>query len=225
MNTNINRKRDYVQITSQIIEKEGIEAVNIRKIARKAGCTSAVLYKHFENLEHLIVLASVHFLEPYITEFQIVNKRSDISSIQMDLYLWKIFIREAFQNKIYYEKMFFGPDREMLEDYVYEYYTLFPDRAKEFDGFSASIIFSSNLTEREYLRLRRASHEGLITPDHAWLLSRLAVAVFNGMFIQYNFTKNDRGEMQIAMDDCYELIFLLFQNFVEPGTDLNIENL
>ena len=225
MNTNIDRKRKYVQITGQILESEGIKGVNIRRIAKEAGCTSAVLYKHFDNLEHLIILASVHFLAPYIREFRRITKRTDITSIQMDLYLWKFFIREAFINKPYYEMMFFGPDRDMLEDYIYEYYSLFPDVEKDFDGFSASIIFSNNLVEREYIRLRRAAHGGLITMDNARLLSRLSTAVFNGMFVQYNFEDEDRGALQLAAEDCYELILELFRRFVNPGTDLNIDKI
>ena len=223
MNTNIERKRSYVQITARILESEGIKGVNIRRIAKEAGCTSAVLYKHFDNLDHLIMLASVHFLEPYIREFRRVAKRRDITSIQIDLYLWKFFIREAFMNKPYYEMMFFSSDKDMLEDYIYEYYSLFPQEEKDFDGLAASIIFSNNLTEREYIRLRRAAHEVMITLENAKLLSRLSTAVFNGVFIQYNFVENDRGALQMAADDCYQLILELFHRFVNPGTDLNID--
>ena len=88
MNLNPERKVKYIQITSQILEHEGMSGVTIRKVAEKAGCTSAVLYKHFENKEHLIMLASIKFLEPYISEFLVQTARTDISSIQMDLLLW-----------------------------------------------------------------------------------------------------------------------------------------
>ncbi|MDD7208845.1 MAG: TetR/AcrR family transcriptional regulator [Lachnospiraceae bacterium] len=223
MNINTDRKRKYIQITSSILEKEGVKGISIRRIANEAGCTSAVLYKHFDNLNHLIILASVKFLEPYITEFIRVTRRKDISSIQMDLYLWKFFIRESYKNKPYYMQMFFSPDREMLEDYIYEYYTLFPDEEREFDGFSASIIFSNNLEEREHIRLRRAAHENLITADNAILLSRLSTAVFNGMFLRSPDYSDDRGAWEMAADDCFRMILELFRRFVNPGTDLSIE--
>ena len=48
------RKIRYIEITSEILQQEGIESVTIRKVAERAGCTSAVLYKHFENKEHLL---------------------------------------------------------------------------------------------------------------------------------------------------------------------------
>lgn len=225
MNTNIDRKKKYIRITGEILEKEGLQGVNIRRIAKAAGCTSAVLYKHFDNLEHLIILASIRFLEPYVREFQRTTKRTDITSIQMDLYLWKVFIYEAFRNRQYYELMFFSQDRDMLEDYIYEYYSLFPEMEKDFDGFSASIIFSNNLVEREYIRLRRAAHEGLITQNNARYLSRLTTAVFNGIFIQYDFSENDTTGMELAAEDCYMLILELFRRFVKPGTSLDIDNL
>ncbi|HIS64140.1 MAG TPA: helix-turn-helix transcriptional regulator, partial [Candidatus Avoscillospira avistercoris] len=72
------RKIRYIEITSEILQQEGIESVTIRKVAERAGCTSAVLYKHFENKEHLIMLASVRFLEPYIIEFIKLSSREDL---------------------------------------------------------------------------------------------------------------------------------------------------
>ena len=219
---NLERKIRYVQITSEILEQEGIEGVTIRKVAAKAGCTSAVLYKHFENKEHLIMLASVKFLEPYIVEFIKQTTRTDINSIQMDLLLWKFFIYEAFRHKPFYELMFFSEYRDMLEDCVYEYYQMFPDVQQQFDGFAASIIFSNNLSEREYIRLRRAAHSNLITMENAKFLSRLTVSVFSGIFHQYGSDMTET-DIRFASEDCYQLIYALFQHFLEPGAEMDAE--
>ena len=223
MNINTNRKREYIQITSHILETEGPEGIKIRRIAEAAGCTSAVLYKHFQNLDHLVMLASVKFLEPYITKFREVTRRKDISSVQMDLILWRFFIREAFSKKPYYEMMFFCSRQEQLEDYVYEYYQLFPEEVKEFDGFGASIIFSNNLREREYIRLRRAANAGALTMDDADLLSRLATAVFKGMFVEYPYEPGKSDHLEAAAEECYQLILELFKKFVKPETILDVE--
>ncbi len=221
MNLNPERKIKYIQITSEILEKEGIEGVTIRKVAQKAGCTSAVLYKHFENKEHLIMLASIRFLEPYIVEFMRQTVRKDITSIQMDLLLWKCFIYEAFKNKPYYELMFFSDQKDMLEECVYEYYQMFPEVNKNFDGFAASIIFSNNLREREFIRLRRAANAGLITMENAALLSKLSTAVFDGCFSHYSKAMMTEKEMELATEECYDLIYVLFERFAEPGVELD----
>ena len=215
------RKIRYIEITSEIQQQEGIECVTIRKVAERAGCTSAVLYKHFENKEHLIMLASVRFLEPYIIEFIKLSAREDLSSIQIDLLLWKCFIDEAFRNKPYYELMFFSDHRDMLEDCVYEYYQMFPEVQRRFDGFSASIIFSNNLQERELLRLRRAAHAGVLSLEDAALLSRLTVAVFNGIFTQYSGITMTDSQIRSAADECYQLIYTLFQRFLPAGVPLD----
>ncbi len=215
------RKIRYIEITSEILQQEGIESVTIRKVAERAGCTSAVLYKHFENKEHLIMLASVRFLEPYIIEFIKLSSREDLSSIQIDLLLWKCFIDEAFRNKPYYELMFFSDHRDMLEDCVYEYYQMFPEVQRRFDGFSASIIFSNNLQERELLRLRRAAHAGVLSLEDAALLSRLTVAVFNGIFTQYSGITMTDSQIRSAAEECYQLIYTLFQRFLPAGVPLN----
>ena len=215
------RKIRYIEITSEILQQEGIESVTIRKVAERAGCTSAVLYKHFENKEHLIMLASVRFLEPYIIEFIKLSSREDLSSIQIDLLLWKCFIDEAFRNKPYYELMFFSDHRDMLEDCVYEYYQMFPEVQRRFDGFSASIIFSNNLQERELLRLRRAAHAGVLSLEDAALLSRLTVAVFNGIFTQYSSITMTDSQIRSAAEECYQLIYTLFQRFLPAGVPLD----
>lgn len=224
MKQNPERKAKYISITSRILEEEGVDGVNIRRVAAEAGCTSAVLYKHFENRDHLIMLASVKFLEPYILEFKKQAKRSDINSIQLDLILWKYFIQEAFSKKPFYERMFFGSERETLEECVYEYYQLFPKQQKDFDGFEASILFNNDLTDREFVRLRRAANAGLITMDNAALLSRLSTAVFRGVFMLYPYSemKENKAALEMAAQDCYQLIYELFCKFVNPGIDMEI---
>ena len=56
----------FVDATIEIIEKEGYEAVTIRKVADIAGYNSATLYNYFDNLEHLLFFASMRYLQDYI---------------------------------------------------------------------------------------------------------------------------------------------------------------
>lgn len=225
MTMSVNDKRiEYIEIATRILEEEGIDALSIRRVAKEAGCTSAVLYRHFENKNHLLLLASVKFLIPYIQELMFQSSRKDISSIQIDLLLWRKFINEAFHNCVYYEQLFFGDQREMLSECIYEYFSLFPEANEMFDGYSASIIMNSNLHERELIRLRRAANEKYITLDNAKLLSRLTTAVFNGMFKQIPPMKHDEVSLQMMADECYDLIYQLFKRFVKHGTVLGVED-
>lgn len=220
MNLNPARKRKYVEATAEIIANEGTAGVNIRRVAEAAGCTSAVLYKHFENKDHLVILGSIRFLEPYIVQFMDISKRKDLNSIQMDLLFWKAYIDEAFRNKAVYEMLFFGKYKNMLEEYIFEYYQMFPDFLGQVDGYMVSVIFNSNLVERELIRLRRAANEGLITMESATTLSRLCPTVFYGMLIQCPDTGLNEEDLADAAKDCYQLIYSLIVSFVKPGVEL-----
>ncbi|MGN0204222.1 MAG: TetR family transcriptional regulator [Coprococcus sp.] len=220
MNLNPARKRKYVEATAEIIAREGTGGINIRRVAEAAGCTSAVLYKHFENKDHLVILGSIRFLEPYIIQFMEISKRKDLNSIQMDLLFWKAYIYEAFRNKAIYEMLFFGKYKNMLEEYIFEYYQMFPDFLGQVDGYMVSVIFNSNLVERDLIRLRRAANEGLITMEDATTLSRLCTPVFHGMLIQYPDTGLSENDLVYAAEDCYQLIHSLFVSFVKPGVEL-----
>ena len=223
MNRNYERKIRYVQITGDILQREGMDGVSIRRIADQAHCTSAVLYKHFNNKEHLIMLASVRFLEPYINAFIELNARQDLSSLQMDLMLWRLFIVEAFNNMPYYKLLFFEAPKEALEDCVYEYFQMFPDTRQQFTGLTASIVFSGDLADRELIRLRRAANEGEITLENARLLSKLTVAVFDGVFMQHARPGADNTDADQAADQCYEMIEVLFRQFAKTGVKLNLD--
>lgn len=215
MNTNIERKKKYIKIAYEILENEGIEGIKIRKIAEAAGCTSAVLYKHFDNLEHLLILASVRFLEPYIRRFKEVESDRQLNPIEADLILWKAFIEEAFHNLPFYDAMFFGGYKDQLESTIYEYYQLFPEELQDFDGFSVSILFSNDLNEREYIRLRRAANEGLLTMGDARMLSRLSVAAFHGLLLEHRHDYKEKGVAEAASKECFFLIRELFQRFLK----------
>ncbi len=198
-----------------------MDALSIRRVAKEAGCTSAVLYRHFENKEHLLMMASVKYLGPYIQELIKQSERTDITPIQMDLILWKKFIYEAFHGHYYYQVLFFSGCKGSLSEYIDEYYRLFPQEQKKFDGKIASIMVSSNITERERIRLEMAASEGYISKENANLLAKTASAVFAGMFFQIPNDAKEEELIQMAKE-CYQMIYELFKKFVKRGTQLDI---
>ena len=58
----------------------------------------------------------------------------------------------------------------------------------------------------EYIRLRRAANAGALTMDNADLLSRLATAVFKGMFVEYPYEPGKSDHLEAAAEECYQLI-------------------
>lgn len=213
---------EYVRIATRIMEEEGPKALNIRRVAKEAGCTSAVLYRHFEDKEHLMMVAAVKYLTPYIEKFVTQYIRTDISYIQKDLVDWKMFINEAFHNKIYYDLFFLGQQKATIADCIFEYYQLFPEEQKQFDGLTASIAMSTNLMERAQIALRRAANYKLITVENADMLAKLAVSVFYGQFMLLPSEGVDDETATVLAEECYQLIYELYTKYVNPGTVLDV---
>ena len=96
----------FVDATIEIIEKEGYEAVTIRKVADIAGYNSATLYNYFDNLEHLLFFASMRYLQDYIDQLPIYIKNAN-NSRDVYLLVWQCYVDCAFRNpKIYYAIFF-----------------------------------------------------------------------------------------------------------------------
>lgn len=58
----------FINATIELMEKEGIENLTIRKVAEQAKYNSATLYHYFSNLDELELFASVKCLDEYMQE-------------------------------------------------------------------------------------------------------------------------------------------------------------
>ncbi|MDO5409864.1 MAG: TetR/AcrR family transcriptional regulator [Lachnospiraceae bacterium] len=209
------KKRAYVQAVYRIISEEGFEGVKIRRIAKDVGCTSAVLYKHFDNLDHLITLAAIKFLGGYIRRYQECVRRRNDNAIEYNLMMWKIFIDESFKNVPIYEKLFFGPYTDQLSDAFYEYYQLFPGEIYELDGYTTSILLNGDLEERELIILRLAANKGLITLEAAKLLSCVNVMIYHGFLKKYENSYQEEGVAEKAARECYHAISEITRKYLK----------
>lgn len=55
----------FVDCTCAIIEQEGMQQLNIRKVAQMAGYHSSTVYLYFKDFPHLILQAVLQFLDRY----------------------------------------------------------------------------------------------------------------------------------------------------------------
>ena len=59
-------RKEYIQRVHEIIERDGCNDISIRKIAEELGCSSAALYRYFENKSELLYYVNLQTLESYI---------------------------------------------------------------------------------------------------------------------------------------------------------------
>ena len=77
-------RKEYILIVSELIKRDGIENISIRKLAKEIGCSSASLYRYFESLDELIYYAELGELKSYINA---LNKSSLVWENVWDKYI------------------------------------------------------------------------------------------------------------------------------------------
>ena len=181
-------KKQYIECVYHLLQTEGIDNVSIRRVSKELGYNSAKLYRHFNDLEHLICLASVKYLEPYFEEIKICSKTIS-NPIELNLKLWQSFSKYAFHHPTIFEMIFFGNYSSNLMELMYEYYEIYSSNFLDFDGFAVSFIFNGDIFERDYMFYRRAASMGYLSAESGRLLAQVGVYMFHGILIEC--TKNN----------------------------------
>lgn len=205
----LQKKRLFVDTAYRILKEEGPEGIKIRRLAGELNCTSTVIYRYFEDLDHLVALASVRFLDDYIVDFRNLVNDPQIGSdpYGLNLRMWASLANHAFKNIPIYENLFFGKFQHTLSEVIYEYYQLFMDETKQdFDGYSVSILFNDDIYQRDYVLLRKAVACGTITLAAAERLSQIECHLFHGILLKYKPYYRDENTAQKATAEFMDLL-------------------
>ena len=180
----MSKKNELVLKTYELLKTTGPYNIKIRTIATACNCTSTVIYRHFDDLDHLIRFASVRFLENYIVEIQrITNEKTD--ALEMLETLWEVFAKYAFENIEVFNELFWGRYKENLGDTIFEYYQMFPDEWKNLDGLFTSVFFNNDILERNHIMVHRAAMTGHFSLDDSRMLSAMECSLFHGLMLEY----------------------------------------
>ena len=198
-------KREYVEATYDILRESGIDGFTIRKVAERVGCSSAALYKHFSNADHLLALASVRYLRRYAEDIAAISKGED-DYLKVNLLLWERFAFYSFENLPIFENLFFGENNVKIQEIILEYYSIFPEELAHLGSYFTMVMQSNNLRERDFIMLKRAADQGSITLESADYLSKTDVYIFRGMLALYRYRWGEPGMAQKATDEYMELI-------------------
>ena len=52
-------KRKYIEAAYDLLARDGLDGVSIRKVAEEVGCSSAALYRHFPDIDNLVAVSSI----------------------------------------------------------------------------------------------------------------------------------------------------------------------
>ena len=169
----------FIEAADNIIKQEGLEAVTIRRVADTAGFASATLYNYFDNLDHLIFLATMNHLDAYHKE---VSRRLKKYNNPVDIYLvvCDCFCEFSFRDPEIFNLLFFS-NQEKLETYTHQYYELFVSKLRQDSGTLNKIMDVNNIYRRSYLMLEECVKQGYFTQENAEDFNEVAMLVFRGI--------------------------------------------
>ncbi|HAE91839.1 TetR/AcrR family transcriptional regulator [Tissierella praeacuta] len=182
-NKEIQRKRMmsyFINATDELIYEEGINGITLRKVADRAGYNSATLYNYFENLDHLLFYAAMRNIKDYalaLNTYLIDAKNS------MDVFLkvWECFCDYAYDKPEIYNAIFFPNLEKHFEDYVAEYYKLFPEDMVSSDENISTMLLKRDINKRGETTVIGCVDEGYIRPEDANKLNDMTLLIFEGM--------------------------------------------
>lgn len=208
----VDKKRELILKTYGLLKTTSPKDLKIRTIADECGCASTVIYRNFDDLDHLILFASVKFLENYIIDIkEIVNEQSD--PMEMLTTMWQVFAEYAFQTVDVFELLFWGKYKERLGDTIFEYYQIFPAEMKQLDGLFTSVFFNSDIRERTYMIMHRAAVVGYFMYDDVRMLSDMQVHLFYGLLKSYQPVYRQEGKAEEAAGYYMQMLDALISRF------------
>lgn len=154
----------FIEATERLIVEEGVEGVSIKKIAEEAGYNSATLYNYFENLEVLILYASVHYLKIYLRDLK-SEIHSGMTAKEMYQKVYEIFARHSFREPEIFYTLFFGKYSDKLEGVIRKYYQIFPGEYEGQTKLIQAMLSQGDIFQRDRPLIEEMVQEGSISEE------------------------------------------------------------
>ena len=176
-----NKRREmllmFIDTARSIIDKDGIDQVTIRKIAKASGYNSATIYLYFHDLDELLCLASLSYVEDLIREW-VEGLKIPRNSVETYCYSWELYSKYAFLQPEIYNHLFFSQHSRPFVELVRYYHQLFPERLEDIGDTIEEVLLGTPHADRERSILLPLAKDGLINEEDLAMISSLAAAYF-----------------------------------------------
>lgn len=167
----------FVRAAAKLIETEGVEGVSIRRVATIAGYNSATLYLYFKDLDELVTLACITYLEDYCRELSHTADQMQTPE-QTYLHTWRLFSKYAFSLPEVFHHLFFSTHTVGMNETIDRYYRIYPSFLDSIDGVVNNMLHEGDLAQRNLLVLEPLAQEGIIEPEDVPLVNQLSISYF-----------------------------------------------
>ncbi|MEG0793897.1 MAG: TetR/AcrR family transcriptional regulator [Lachnospiraceae bacterium] len=175
----LQKKENYIRFinaTRELIVENGLENLSIRKIAEKSGLHNSTIYLYFEDLDQLIMLASMKFFREYSHSLEMYSKKA-ASATHNFLAIWELFVDTIMANPFIFYNFFFGKRSDNLEELMRMYYDIFPEERDQFSREIEAMYFGRNIMERSLNILKGLLDEtNRITSENITMINEIIVS-------------------------------------------------
>ncbi|MTW86242.1 TetR family transcriptional regulator [Virgibacillus dakarensis] len=172
--------RYFLDAATEVIEKEGINHVTIRKIAEKAGYTSSTAYNYFRDLSHLKFFTAMRFTKGYTDELPAYLEKGK-NTVEKWLYSWECFCRHSFEQPKIYSVIFMDNLGSVPEELLDDYYNIYRDDLIGLPEQIKLIIMEHSFSKRSALYIENAVDEGLIEKKDIDFIADTTLMIWKGM--------------------------------------------
>jgi AcrR family transcriptional regulator len=204
--------RYFIDATREIIAEGGLEAVNIRNVAARAGYSSGSIYEYFKSIDQLTAFAAIDSINDFIGDIDahMVNRTDPL---ELYLLTWHFFSLHALQKPALYEKvvLLYGPN---IVAFLNEYYEIFPHELEEFPKELKKSFFAEDRGDRDKNLLLQCVEKGYFRREDIDAISKMVNAGFLGC-IKYRASASEEFD-HLLFDKMIRAIMLGFNPKLAP---------
>ncbi|SFB29176.1 transcriptional regulator, TetR family [Lentibacillus halodurans] len=182
--------RYFLDAAVDVIEKEGIRNVTIRKIAGQAGFTSSTAYNYFRDLSHLKFFAAMRFTTDYIEDLPVYMSKGS-NTIEKWLYAWKCFCIYSFEQPEIYSVIFMEDLGSTPEDFLDEYYRIYKEDLIGLPEVIKNLVMEHSFAKRSATYIQSAVDEEMLEQKDVDFIADITLMIWKGMI---NTMMNKRRE-------------------------------
>lgn len=201
----------FIEATEKLMREDSIDGISIRKIASEAGYNSATMYYYFEDLEHLILFASIRYLREY-TNTLAKNISKKMNTLEKYRTIYSTFNYFAFRSPEIFHNMFFGKYSSKLSQVISQYYEIFPDDLDGHEELVRVLLTQGNMYSRDEPVVKQLIVEGYVRPEKARITLKLLVNIHQS-YLYNAWIEGDR----VDPDEHNESFLELFDYIMETA--------
>ena len=189
----------FIDAAHQVIEKEGIDSVTVRKVADIAGYNSATLYNYFSNLDHLIGYAAIKYLKDYYLVLDDYIKEADNGEMKY-LKIWEVFCLHSYDRPKIFKAIFFMTPNDDVKEIFDNYFEIYPSDFGMHTEDLLPMLNAHSLHDRNKESLRPLVSEETIGDDSIDDLNNMTILLYRGFLDRLITTPGSISEKHTEVD-------------------------